>query len=228
MSNFFIDPSWFEGGGWTPADITTELWYDPSDASTITESSGNVSQMDDKSGNARNLLAQSNPPKTGTDTINSLNVITYTNIGVGSRLVADFTAIPQPMTYIFVATTSAGRAFFDSFNNVQHALYDSFSNFGAGSLWSLSVGGVGAYIISLEVNGVSSEKFKNGVSLGTGNSGTNSLSGINFGQLRGNPNPVSGAYDWGGFQGEFVCYSGINATTRGLCETYLNNKWAIY
>jgi len=37
----------------TPADIATELWLDASDAGTITESGGAVSQLDDKSGNAR-------------------------------------------------------------------------------------------------------------------------------------------------------------------------------
>ena len=42
---------------WTPADITTALWLDAADASTITESGGAVSQWDDKSGNGRNATA---------------------------------------------------------------------------------------------------------------------------------------------------------------------------
>lgn len=36
---------------WTPADITTALWLDASDAATITESGGLVSEWRDKSGN---------------------------------------------------------------------------------------------------------------------------------------------------------------------------------
>jgi hypothetical protein len=39
---------------WTPAQITTALWLDASDSSTITASAGKVSQWNDKSGNARN------------------------------------------------------------------------------------------------------------------------------------------------------------------------------
>jgi len=40
------------GGSWSPSDITTELWLDASDGSTITHGSGSlVSQWDDKSGN---------------------------------------------------------------------------------------------------------------------------------------------------------------------------------
>jgi hypothetical protein len=44
------------GGAWTPADITTLAWYDASDASTITEAAGAVSQWDDKSGNSRDVV----------------------------------------------------------------------------------------------------------------------------------------------------------------------------
>lgn len=40
---------------WTPANMTTLAWYDADDATTITESSGAVSQWDDKSGNARHI-----------------------------------------------------------------------------------------------------------------------------------------------------------------------------
>ena len=38
---------------WTPAQITTALWFDASDSATITTVSGAVSQWNDKSGNAR-------------------------------------------------------------------------------------------------------------------------------------------------------------------------------
>ena len=40
---------------WTPAQITTALWLDAADASTITTVSGAVSQWNDKSGNGRHL-----------------------------------------------------------------------------------------------------------------------------------------------------------------------------
>jgi hypothetical protein len=43
-----------EAALWTPANITTALWLDAADASTITESGGAVSQWNDKSGNGRN------------------------------------------------------------------------------------------------------------------------------------------------------------------------------
>ena len=39
---------------WDPSLITTALWLDAADASTVTTESGNVSQWNDKSGNNRN------------------------------------------------------------------------------------------------------------------------------------------------------------------------------
>jgi hypothetical protein len=40
---------------WTPAAITTALWFDAADSSTITASGGSISQWNDKSGNTRNI-----------------------------------------------------------------------------------------------------------------------------------------------------------------------------
>ena len=50
--SWLITPSFTQ---WTPADITTALWLDAADASTITTVSGAVSQWNDKSGNNRNV-----------------------------------------------------------------------------------------------------------------------------------------------------------------------------
>lgn len=53
---------------WTPAQITTALWLDAADASTITLNAGNVAQWNDKSGNNRNAIqatAANQPAYTG-------------------------------------------------------------------------------------------------------------------------------------------------------------------
>lgn len=64
---------------WDPAAITTALWLDAADASTVTTVSGAVSQWNDKSGNGRNATQATagNRPATGTATLNGLNVIRY-------------------------------------------------------------------------------------------------------------------------------------------------------
>ena len=65
---------------WSPAaSLNVLLWYDADDASTITESGGAVSQMDDKSGNDYHLAqgTGSKQPTTGSRTQNGLNVIDF-------------------------------------------------------------------------------------------------------------------------------------------------------
>jgi hypothetical protein len=57
---------------WNPSMISTELWLDAADASTVTTVSGAVSQWNDKSGNARNA-AQSISGSRPTYTSNALN-----------------------------------------------------------------------------------------------------------------------------------------------------------
>lgn len=65
-------------GSWTPANITTALWLDAADSSTVTESSGLVSQVNDKSGNGRNFTASGGARPTYTsNALNGLPVFTY-------------------------------------------------------------------------------------------------------------------------------------------------------
>lgn len=67
----------FGSAPFAPTDLSNLLlWLDASDAATITHSSGDVSQWNDKSGNSYNFTASgSNRPKTGTRTLNSLNAL---------------------------------------------------------------------------------------------------------------------------------------------------------
>ena len=63
---------------WTPAQITTQLWFDAADASTITIATG-VSQWNDKSGNARHVTQATgaNQPAYGALQLNGIDVLTY-------------------------------------------------------------------------------------------------------------------------------------------------------
>jgi hypothetical protein len=76
---------------WTPADISTELWLDASDAATVTEISGAISQWDDKSTNGRNATQATavNQPGYVLAEQNGLNVVRldgtddFFNLGTG-------------------------------------------------------------------------------------------------------------------------------------------------
>jgi hypothetical protein len=79
---FSLNDVGFLGGlavPWTPANITTALWLDAADASTITASSGAVSQWNDKSGGATNFTqgTAGARPSTGSATLNGRNVLTF-------------------------------------------------------------------------------------------------------------------------------------------------------
>jgi hypothetical protein len=65
---------------WSPAEITTALWLDAADASTVTTVSGAVSQWNDKSGNGRNATqtTPSNRPIYSSSSINSKPAIVKT------------------------------------------------------------------------------------------------------------------------------------------------------
>ena len=86
---------------WTPADLTDLFaWYDPSDAATITEVGGSVSQLDDKK--ATFDISQgvgADQPNTGTRTLNSQNVLDYDGTDALERLntfslgLSDYTVI---------------------------------------------------------------------------------------------------------------------------------------
>ena len=72
-----ITPSFTQ---WTPALITTALWLDAADASTITPAgAGAVSQWNDKSGGAINFTQATagSRPATGSATLNGRNVLTF-------------------------------------------------------------------------------------------------------------------------------------------------------
>jgi len=62
----------------SPADLSPQLWLDASDSSTITESSGSVSQWNNKGSLGNFTQATSaNQPTTGVTTLNGLNVIDF-------------------------------------------------------------------------------------------------------------------------------------------------------
>jgi hypothetical protein len=88
-----------------------KLWLDAADTSTIIESGGDVSQWNDKSGNASNFTQATgaNQPKTGTRTINSKNVLDFD----GST---DRMSCPSSTTlFKYLHSTTGGTVFFVGF-----------------------------------------------------------------------------------------------------------------
>ena len=64
MRGHFLRAS--RASAWTPARITTSLWLDAVDTSTVIQSSGNVTAWKDKSGNGNNAPASGTPTYSAT------------------------------------------------------------------------------------------------------------------------------------------------------------------
>lgn len=120
MSVIFINPYRF-GVPWTPANITTALWLDAADASTVTTVSGAVSQWNDKSGNGRNATQPTagRRPLYQNAALNGRNVLSFDGsddvLGfVNQNLGRNVGALSYFAAFISNApTTSDYRALFD-------------------------------------------------------------------------------------------------------------------
>ena len=92
------------------------VWFDAADASTITSSSGAVSQWDDKSGNGRHVTqaTAAAKPTTGANTQNGLNVLTFDG---GDKLKNGAPAIDSDMTIVsLIKVTANGQYTTPGFN----------------------------------------------------------------------------------------------------------------
>jgi hypothetical protein len=86
-------------------------WYDASDLSTITASSGNVTQWNDKSGNNRHgvISGGGSSPTTGSGTQNGLNVINFN--GTNQFLIAPANITSNQLTLFSVYRRVSGNTY---------------------------------------------------------------------------------------------------------------------
>ena len=112
---------------WDPSLISTALWLDAADASTITEVGGAVSQWNDKSGNGHNATANGNPTYSATGM--STNKPAVQLDGTGDSFVSSITGIGSFNAldvYMVTQTPAAAAAdvntgFFWGFGNIGSA-----------------------------------------------------------------------------------------------------------
>lgn len=150
--------------------------------------------------------------------------------------------LPSPQTIATVSKLTAvtgldASVIFDSHDNVNHLLYNTGTTDATNNRW---VSGAGtslqaatpttasqALFFSL-FNGASSSLHINGVSTLSGNMGTNALTGLSIGQIRGNPNPIALQYDLNGRVQEMVIYPTNQSANRAAIESNINAYYSIY
>jgi hypothetical protein len=77
LAVIFLLPIAANAADWTPAEITTLGWWDASDESSIEDTGGDVTQINDKSTNGEHLVTSTGNPTTGSRTQNDLNVLDH-------------------------------------------------------------------------------------------------------------------------------------------------------
>ena len=211
---------------WTPASISTVAWYDASDTSTITESSGSVSQWDDKSGNDHHLeqLTASNQPSTGTGTIDGLNAIEFQDQLLGSPFAQYLNAVTNLPQFDYVAIV-LNRTFGLTFSQVVGS-----ETLGGGNNYTIQYRGDFApdrWQNATYTNGNplslvrALELFDDPACIAV----RDSLALTNFDLQVGADRGLSNR-SWDGFVGEIICGSGTLTTElRQKIEGYLAWKW---
>jgi hypothetical protein len=96
---------------WNPSMISTALWLDAADASTVTTESGAVSQWNDKSGNGRNVTQPIDFRRPAYDSTGFNNRPTLIFDGSTDFLLTAAFAVPTNFTCVAVCTLLANGLF---------------------------------------------------------------------------------------------------------------------
>ena len=218
--------------GWNPSFIDTTTWFDAADASTITESSGAVSQWNDKSGNGvtASQATGSKQPETGTRTLNGLNVIDF------DRATSD----NLDSTTIAMGNTTDAMCFvvgqLDTSTNYEHFFYGTGGSLGIGILigdWRYYFGGGAGVPATPDVDyvphvfstclssGTDTEMFLDGSSIHTATvSETVPDTVMTIGSRED-------LYHTDGFIGEIIIAASCSDSDRQKIEGYLAWKWGL-
>ena len=237
------------GGGFTPLANTPlslngcTLWLDAADGSTITSSANVVSQWNDKSGKGYNFTGGSTP-KTGTFTINGLNVIDLCSNSTSYFSNANVQMGTNYTVFVVGYTTDPASSPIALGGYVNNNMYIGVTgNYyacltGDGTTWN----GTGANTpnVSVNVNTImemTNNSTVNGLIPYTNGTAQNSK----YNPLTYTPKPfnglaigtylvggvASGQY-WKGYIGEIIVYTRVlNQTERQYIEGYLAWKWGL-
>lgn len=200
-----------------------------------------VSSWADQSGNGYTLTPPSGKaPSLTTSAINGYPAISFNG---SQRLINASFTLAQPYTIIVVgkvnSTDADAAVFFDSYNNSQAVLYRGTSGdlpnqfvFKAGGSAVQQKTANSNFNLHLVATSSTLDLYRfNGETQDYANKawGTNGISGLSIGDIRGNPNAVVGGYALDGVVAEIVIYSrALTATDLQQLQTYYKNKYNLF
>jgi len=196
---------------WSPSLITTALWLDAADATTIAESGGSISQWNDKSGNSRHAIqaTSGNRPTVSTGGLNSKNVIAFNGSSQWFSNISSYTG----QCFIAVAQSSQSKAFAGLHSGVSAPSELILNSSGTGVQFGTVNGTTGSSITF-------QQPFIWVYQLGSPVTAIRTL-----GQ---EPTVLGATRAWVGYCAELICIStSISISTRQNIEGYLAHKWGL-
>jgi hypothetical protein len=206
---------------------------------------GFVTTWYDQSGNNRNATqtTAANQPRIVSSGVVELSgglpALLWTN-GQGQRLINSLLSISQPLTSFVVTKLSAASGInasiiYDSFQTTAHVLFNSGNSeapndrllYITSASVNISASTTNMELITSLANGASSVFRKNGVQVATGNVGTNVLTGLSIGNLRGNPSPFAAGYDYSGHISELIFYPSNQTSNFAGIESNIQTYYGI-
>ena len=243
-----ITPSFTQ---WTPALISTALWLDAADASTVTTVSGAVSQWNDKSGNSRHAT-QSTASKRPTynasgfnskgqvyfDRVNIQSLITTSIAGNGIaggqslsiiQLIKPGTGYGNNNSYYMssVGTRGSGGSWWSFIRNSDN---NELGLHGAVQYWSgYSNGTNGVIVADVVTSGATLNSWANGTQIGPANTAISPFSAATSSPLSigAGSQPLASEAFVGGIMEVVLVTSSIPTTIRQSIEGYLAHKWGL-
>jgi hypothetical protein len=240
------DLYYFKQGAWrslkpfNPLSLSPALWFDAADSRTIIASSGDVSQWNDKSGFGRNVTqgTGASQPKTGTTTLNGLNVIAFDGSNDTLRSAAGAASFGIVECYIVARTQSTGRVII----GVPHAATHTSPFFrwvlfhNVTDILQTRIDGVAANSAANAINTSVAQLYR--IETGEGDAYVNLTRVINSaGATVTYPNstPLSiGSHATGGevlngFVAEILIFDrALTANEKAGINNYLSEKWGVF
>jgi hypothetical protein len=228
---------------WTPYDQTVTAWYDASDATTLTEAGGAVSQWSDKSGNDLHLVQNDSnkQPVSGGTPIDGKNAINFD--GSNDSLTTSSNPFGATINDAFVIAVhridSVSQGTFFTLSGASNSRWQAHAPWSDGNVY-FDMGGNGGSSRVSSSYGVSAgdsvlvsfygsttdsvqQILKNGTLL-AGDSSGHSVS--TAGNIHVGSDGSSNAQD--SSIGEFLVINGtVNAEDRQRLEGYLAHKWGL-
>ena len=229
---------------WTPAQISTSLWLDASDASTITLNGSTISQWNDKSGNSRNVSQVNSAlqPLYTLGGLNSLNIVDFD----GANDVLNGNAVSNFFTNTSYSAFVVGLARTIATNDVNGFTNEAFYGDAGGyvAMYLRSSNLIGAYnwdgANKVATNAYTPNTLVIGYSeLSSGSIRIRTNGGSETATVSSNTESLSGAIQIGrNYNSDIYCLDGkiaeviftnaaLSTTNRQLIEGYLAWKWEL-